>query len=205
MSDPALQRWTVEQFFEWQARQTERYELVDGFPVSMMAGSRNVHDDIVANLLAELHGQLRGTGCRPFTGDGSLETIPGQIRRPDAGVDCGHRDPNGLKAALPRMVAEVLSPTTRDFDTYDKLPEYERVESLDYISLVDPNVAYADVWARGADRTWAHHVAEGLDSTVVMPAIGITLRLAEIYEGVEFPPPGPRPVRREEPQDDDSP
>ena len=32
MSDPALQRWTVDQFFEWQARQTERYELVDRIP-----------------------------------------------------------------------------------------------------------------------------------------------------------------------------
>ena len=202
MSDPALQRWTVEQFFEWQARQTERYQLVDGFPVRMMAGARNVHDDIVVNLLAELRTQLRGTACRPFTGDGSIETIPGQIRRPDAGVDCGRRDPNGLKAALPRMVAEVLSPTTRDFDTYDKLPEYERVESLDYIMFVDPNVAYVDVWTRGADRAWGHHVAEGLDSTVTMPAIGVTLRLAEIYDGVEFPAPGLRLVRREAPPDE---
>src|SRR5580692_2022766 len=113
MSGPALQRWTVEQFFEWQARQTERYELVDGFPVRMMAGARNVHDDIVVNLLAELRTQLRGSGRRPFTGDGSIETIPGQIRRPDAGVDCGQRDPESMQAALPRMVAEVLSPNTR--------------------------------------------------------------------------------------------
>lgn len=111
MSGPALQRWTVDQFFEKQARQTERYELVGGFPDRMVAGARNVHDDIVVNLLAELRAQLRGSGCRPFTGDGSIETMPGQIRRPDIGVDCGRRDPNGLKAALPRMVAEVLSPT----------------------------------------------------------------------------------------------
>jgi Uma2 family endonuclease len=199
MSGPALQRWTVDQFFEWQARQTERYELVGGFPVRMMAGARNVHDDIVVNLLAELRAQLRGSGCRPFTGDGSIETMPGQIRRPDIGVDSGRRDPNGLKAALPRMVAEVLSPTTRDFDSYDKRAEYEQVDSLDYIMLVDPNVAYVDVWSRGADRGWNHRVAEGLETTVPMPTIGVTLALAEIYEGVEFPPPGPRLVRREEP------
>jgi hypothetical protein len=39
--------WTVDQFFEWQMRQTERYELVSGFPVRMVVGARNVHDDIV--------------------------------------------------------------------------------------------------------------------------------------------------------------
>jgi hypothetical protein len=35
----------------------------------MMAGARNVHDDIVVNLLAE----LRGSSCRPFAGDGAIE------------------------------------------------------------------------------------------------------------------------------------
>jgi len=200
MSDPGLQPWTIEQFFAWQERQPDRYELVGGFPVRMMAGARNVHDDIVVNLLAELRVQLRGSACRPFTGDGSIETIPNQIRRPDLGVDCGHRDPNGLKAAQPRMVAEVLSPTTRDFDTFEKRAEYEQVESLDYIMFVDPNLAYVDLWSRGADRGWIRQVVEGLDGSVAMPAIGVTLSLAEIYDGVVFPPPGIRLVRRVESQ-----
>jgi len=121
MSDPAPKPWTVEEFFAWQEHQPDRYELVGGFPVRIMAGARNVHDDIVVNLLAELRAQLRGGGCRPFTGDGSIETLSGQIRRPDAGVDCGRRDPNGLQAALPRLVIEVLSPTTRDFDAFEKV------------------------------------------------------------------------------------
>jgi len=197
MSDPALQPWTVERFFAWQATQADRYELVNGFPLRMMAGARNVHDDIVVNLLAELRGQLRGSGCRPFTGDSSIETLPGQIRRPDAGADCGQRDPNGFKAALPRMVAEVLSPTTRDFDTYDKRAEYERVESLDYILLIDPNVAYVDLWSRLPDRTWEHRTIEGLDTRIALPNIGVTLAMKDIYDGVAFPPPGPRLVRRE--------
>jgi Uma2 family endonuclease len=94
---------------------------VDGFPVRMMVGAKNVHDDIVVNVLVQLGNQLRGKGCRPFTGDGSIETKPGQIRRPDIGVDCGRRDPNAMKAASPRVVFEVLSPTTRDFDTIGKL------------------------------------------------------------------------------------
>jgi Uma2 family endonuclease len=136
MSDPALTAWTVDQFFAWQARQADRYELVSGVPVRMMAGATNVHDDIVVNLLAELRGQLRGGGCRPFTGDGAIETLPGQIRRPDAGVDCGARDPDGMKTASQRMVAEVLSPNTRDFDTFEKLAEYKQVGALDYIMVV---------------------------------------------------------------------
>jgi Uma2 family endonuclease len=197
MPDPASKPWTAAQFFAWQSSQKDRYELVSGFPIRMIAGAPNVHDDIVVNLLAELRGQLRGSGCRPFTGDGSIETLTGQIRRPDAGVDCGQCDPDGMKAALPRMVAEVLSPSTRDFDTFEKLAEYKQAGSLEYIVVVEPNAPEVVAWSRDPGRDWVRHVLEGLGREVDMPAIGVTLPLTEIYGGVAFPS-RPRLVRREE-------
>jgi len=187
MTEAAQRPWTVEEFFAWQEKQPERYELVDGFPVRMMAGARNVHDDIVVNVLAELRNQLRGGACRPFTGDGSIETKPGQIRRPDIGVDCGRRDPNATKATSPRVVAEVLSPTTRDFDTIGKLEEYKLVDSLERIVVIEPNAPEVIAWVRAADRSWRKAVLRGLDQQIDMPEIGATLPLAEIYDGVEFP------------------
>lgn len=196
MSDPVLRKMTVAEFFRWQALQADRYELVGGVPLRMMAGARNVHDDIVVNLLAELRRQLRGSMCRPFTGDGAVETLPGQIRRPDAGVDCGRRDPNAMTAAQPRMVAEILSPTTRDFDTFEKLPEYRQMAGLEYVLVVEPNAPEVVLWSRGADRGWLRQVVEGLERDVAMAAIGVTLRLAELYDGVRFPP-GPRLVRQD--------
>jgi Uma2 family endonuclease len=187
MTEAAPQRWTIEEFFAWQEKQPERYELVDGFPVRMMAGARNVHDDIVVNVLAELRNQLRGSGRRPFTSDGSIETKPGQIRRPDIGVDCGKRDPNAPKAALPRVVAEVLSPTTRDFDTIGKLEEYKLVDSLERIVVIEPNAPEVINWVREADRSWRKSVLHGLDQKIDLPEIGATLPLSEICDGVEFP------------------
>jgi Uma2 family endonuclease len=204
MSDPISKPWTIDQFFAWQSRQTERYELVSGFPVRMMAGAGNIHNDIVINILAELRAGLRGSGCHPFNGDGSIETLPGQIRRPDAGADCGQRDPNAFQAALPRMVTEVLSPTTRDFDTFEKLTEYKQVESLDYIVAVEPSAPEVVVWSRGQDRAWVRHIVEGIDREVDMPAIGVTLPLAEIYDGVEFPA-RPRLVGMDEPREETAP
>ena len=190
MTQAAAQRWTIDEFFAWQEKQPERYELVDGFPLRMMAGTKNVHDDIVVNVLVQLGNQLRGKGCRPFTGDGSIETKPGQIRRPDVGVDCGRRDPNAMKAASPRVVFEVLSPSTRDFDTIGKLEEYKTVESLQRIVVIEPNAPEVIVWFRGADgtdRIWQESISRGLDQTIGMPEIGVSLPLAEIYDGVEFP------------------
>jgi len=188
MAEPLERAWTVDEFFAWQERQPDRYELVNGRPLRMMAGAKNVHDDIVVNILAELRNQLRGSPCRPFTGDGAVETYPGQIRRPDVGVDCGRRNPDGYKAEAPRLVAEVLSPSTRDFDSIRKLEEYRSVANLDYILFVEPNEPLVRLWARdGAD--WRESRVTELDARLEFPKLGAALDMRAIYDGVEFAAP----------------
>jgi Uma2 family endonuclease len=186
MPEPLERPWTVDEFFAWQERQAERYELVNGRPLRMMAGAKNVHDDIVVNIILELGPKLRGSGCRPFTDDGAVETYPGQIRRPDVGVDCGNRDPNGYKAGDPHLVVEVLSPTTRDFDSIRKLEEYKSVAGLEYILFVEPNEPSVTIWSRG-DDAWSEASVTGLDAKVELPKLGIDLAMRAIYEDVEFP------------------
>lgn len=191
MSQPAaMSPMSIAEFFRWQEHQPERYELVEGQPLRMMAGATNAHDDVVVNLISELRTQLRVSGCRPFTGDGSVQTYPGQIRRPDAGVDCGPRLPEGPHAVAPRMVAEVLSPSTRDFGTFDKVREYQSVAGLDYVVLIEPNAPEAVMWVRSGEG-WEVERAAGLEAELAMPGIGVTLRLAELYDRVVFPM-GPR-------------
>ena len=143
MSQPLPAPMSLDAFFAWQERQDERYELVGGQPLRMMAGAANAHDRIALNLLFQLINQLRGTPFRPFTGDSAVETHPGQIRRPDAGVDCGRFVPHAYKASEPCMVAEILSPSTRDFDTYAKVDEYKSVAGLDYVLLIEPTAPEA--------------------------------------------------------------
>ncbi len=153
----------------------------------MTASAKKVHDDIVEKLVGGLREQLRGTACRPFTSDESVETCPGQIRRPDVGVACGPRDPNGAKAELPKLVIEVLSPSTLDFETFKRLEEYKQIESLDYIVSVEPNAPIVCVWRRDDERDWSGAETRGLDGRIEMPEVGVTLALSAIYKSVKFP------------------
>jgi Uma2 family endonuclease len=82
------------------------------------------------------------------------------------------------------MMEEVLSPTTRDFDTIGKLEDYKLVDSLERILVIEPNPPEVIIWVRGTDRSWRKSVRRGLDHEVDMPEIGATLSLAEIYDGV---------------------
>ncbi|MGJ3265523.1 MAG: Uma2 family endonuclease [Salinarimonas sp.] len=193
MAEPAARDWTIDEFLAWQEHQPERYELVDGQP-RLMAGASNVHDDIVVNILTELRRLTRGGPCRPFTGDGAVETRPGRLRRPDVGLDCGRRDPQARLAAEPRLVIEVLSPSTRDFDAFEKLEEHKRVASIDAILLVEPNRPLLVAWIRSDGDAWSRTILEGLEAELDLPALDLALPLAAVYADVAFPKEPPRVV-----------
>ncbi|WP_372424584.1 Uma2 family endonuclease [Salinarimonas chemoclinalis] len=193
MAEPAPRDWTIDEFLAWQEHQPERWELVDGQPRAM-AGASNVHDDIVVNILTELRRLTRGGPCRPFTGDGAVETRPGRLRRPDVGLDCGRRDPQARIAARPRLVVEVLSPSTRDFDAFEKLEEYKRVASIEAILLVEPNRPLVLAWTREGDDAWSRTTVEGPEARLDLPALDLSLPLAAIYADVAFPKEPPRVV-----------
>ncbi|WP_207460700.1 Uma2 family endonuclease [Azospirillum sp. SYSU D00513] len=174
-----------EEFLRWIVTQDRRHELVDGEPV-MMAGANRRHDRIASTALRLVGNQLEGRDCQPFTSDIALLIPAGNIRYPDLGVDCGPFDDHAMTASEPRLVVEILSPTTRSFDLNDKLEEYKTVESLDFILLVDPDVPQARLYRLTADRGWASERLGGLDAVAAMPELGLRLRLADLYAGLEF-------------------
>lgn len=194
MLDKVERRMTPEEFYAWQETMDEKYELVDGYPVprcpdiEMMTGASRRHDQIVVNALRELSNQLRGSACRPFTADTAVRTLPEIRRRPDAGVECGPLDDASHEAGEVRLVIEVLSPSTREFDVLGKLDEYKATESVDHILIVEPNEPRAMLWSRAADRSWQHKAFEGLDASLKVTSLGIALELKELYAGLTFRP-----------------
>jgi Uma2 family endonuclease len=193
MSQHALRRMSADEFLHWQLEQDSLFELVDGVPVGMV-GARRAHDRVVMNAAREVGAQLRGKRCQPFSESLAVRIPAGNLRRPDLGVDCGPFDGNAMVAPEPRLVIEVLSPSTRGVDQFRKLDEYKTIESLDYILLVDPDAAEVIVWSRDAARAWHLGTVAGLEAAVELPSLGLTLRLADLYEGLTVRA-APRPVR----------
>ncbi len=187
MSERVARKLTEAEFFEWLVRQERRHELVDG-QVFMMAGADRRHDRIVVNVLATLHGQLRGKPCRANSADTAIRIPRGNIRFPDVSVDCGQPDERSMMAAEPTVVIEVLSPSTRAFDREDKLEEYKTVESLRHIVLIDPDEPAARLYTRDGVAGWGTAPVEGLEAAIELPAVGAILTMADVYDSVVFAP-----------------
>ncbi len=124
MSEQAVRRMSQDEFLEWCQFQDATFELVDGVPVAM-AGAKRAHDRVVVNAIRSLGNQLEGNPCQPFSDDTAVSIPNGNTRRPDVGIDCGRFDPDALAVDSPRLVIEVLSPTTRTLDMFDKLDEVQ--------------------------------------------------------------------------------
>jgi Uma2 family endonuclease len=190
MPQPKPASMTVEQFFDWQLRQERLHELVDGVPVvplKMMTGATQRHDRVVVNVLLSLGNQLRGKPCRPMTDDVAVRIPSGNIRRPDITVDCGKGSDRDMTATEPRVVIEVLSPSTLSFDRFRKLEEYKTVPSMQAVILIDTEQPQATVHRR-TGQTWSATTFEGIDAAIELQEIEARLALGDLYEGLSFDP-----------------
>jgi len=198
MGEANLRRMSPDEFFAWQAKQDRLYELVDGVPVlplKMMMGASQTHDRAAVNIIASVHAQLRGSPCRPTTDNLAVRIPAGNIRRPDVTVECGEGDPRDMSVKEPRVVVEVLSPSTMNFDRFTKLPEYQTIETLARIVFVDTETPRVEAVSRDADGRWVPKRHDGLDAYIDLSAIGARLNLSDVFERVTFPEArGPRLV-----------
>ena len=176
---------SADEFFLWIETQEWKHELIDGYPMAM-AGTNRTHDDIVANLGGSIFPQLRGKPCRPHTADFAIQVSATNIRYPDYSVDCGKPTGDAKAADLPTLVVEVLSKSTKTFDGIDKLAEYQSIQSMKYILLVDQDTPSVRFYERDKEDKWIKHSIIGLSSKIEMPAIGVSIKLEELYDGIQF-------------------
>lgn len=187
MAEAVRKKMTVEEFFQWQLGQDRNYELVDGVPVltvKAMTGATSRHDTVTVNTIILLGNQLRGKPCRPRTSDQSVRTFRG-TRRPDISVECGRPDDRAMAVDEPRVVIEILSPSTTRYDRFQKLEEYKQHEAIRVILLIDTEQPRATVWRRG-ENGWSHSELEGLEAVIELPEIEAALPLAELYRDLTF-------------------
>ena len=185
MANAQPRRWETDAFLRWEAEQPVRHELVDGTPV-MMTGGTQAHTQIKVNLIAWLKPALRGSACRPTDSDLKIPIPNGNIRYPDAAIDCGERQQTAQHVSKPVVIFEILSRSTAYADQHGKLADYRRIPSLMHYVLIwqeRPNVV---VWSRSDGRWLQGEDIDDLDGAIVLDAAALSIPLRDLYDEVEF-------------------
>jgi Uma2 family endonuclease len=177
-----------EAFLAWEERQELRWEFDGVAPVAMTGGT--VEQGLIqANLIRSLGNRLRGGPCRVL-GSHVKILVAGSVRYPDALVVCAPTPRGATVITDPVIVFEVLSPSTASVDRIVKNQEYRDTPSIRRYIMLEQDRMGAMVFGRDADD-WIGHLLAGNDVLLAMPEIGVTLPLAELYEGVAFGEPAP--------------
>lgn len=164
-----------------------RYEYIDGY-VTMLAGGTLDHATIGANIISILRRLLRGSPCRVFTSDARVRLSRTRYVYPDASVSCDEQDRGQSDIVQsPRLVVEVLSPSTEGYDRGRKFGYYRECSTIQEYLLIDAQRPMVEVYRREKHDLWILR-AFRLDDEVELVNLSLNFPVSAVYEDVVFPP-----------------
>ncbi len=182
-----IELMSVEDYLAGELASDVRREYLGGY-VYAMPGARNVHNVIAGAFLGALYAQLRGRPCEPLNSDTKVRVrFPTHTRfyYPDGMVVCKPNPANDTFQDNPVVIAEVVSDATRRTDEGEKRDAYLTIPTLAFYLLIEMDRPSVVVHAR-TDNGFVPERYEGLDAVIPLDAIDAEVRLAELYERVDF-------------------
>ncbi len=179
--------FTVGDYLAMERVAETKHQFVDG-EIFDMAGGSPRHALIPANFIAALKSRMT-PNFRVFTSD--LRVCVDRTRLityPDLTVICGkleYLDGTRDTVLNPKIVAEVLSPSTEDHDRGKKSYLYREVGSLDEYLLISQDVQAVELCRRLPGSRWEIIKYTDPHATIELVSLGIEIPMHEIYAGVD--------------------
>jgi Uma2 family endonuclease len=152
-----------------------------------LAGTSPRHNVIAGNIFAALHAQLRGSPCRAYFSDLRAKAgHAGLYTYPDIVVVCGDArfEDAELDTLLnPKLIVEVLSPTTEGYDRGKKFEMYRTIESFTEYVLISQDRVHVERHVKLADASWRMTETAERGAVIELETGPCRLSVADVYEG----------------------
>jgi Uma2 family endonuclease len=189
-----LPRITPEEYFAWEEGQEAKHEYFEG-EVFAMSGGTTDHSKIATNIITLIDNHLGDGDCQVFNSDARIKIQASEkYVYPDVSVTCDERDRQTPQFnSYPRMIVEVLSPSTEAYDSSTKtlcergkkFKLYQRSTSLVEYILVSAEEIEIEVFCKNDRSKWeVTNYAAG--DTIKLESIGLTFAIERVYRGIEF-------------------
>jgi Uma2 family endonuclease len=190
-AQPSL-KYTLAEYLAFEERSETKHEYYAG-DLYAMAGASPTHNRLCFKLASLLDRQIEGRNCIGFSSDQKIWIEAAQLTTyADLTIVCGEAqyDPeHPILLTNPHVIIEVLSPSTMAYDRGEKWEFYQQLPSLMEYLLVWQERPQIEQYSRQPDGSWRYLRIVGLAEMVTLSSIKGPLSLAEVYSGLEFPPP----------------
>lgn len=182
---------TIDEYLQFEHESDQKHEYHSGEIVAMAGGSP-MHSLIATNIAIAIKSRLKDKLCRVFGSDLRVR-IPNHPTYvyPDLSVVCGPlefdvRDKNRHTITNPKLVVEVMSPSSAARDWVQKTGRYASVPSItEYVMASQAEPQVFSIF-RSKDGAWAFAPLAGLETILKLRSLDLEIPLAEVYDGVEF-------------------
>lgn len=148
------------------------------------------HNIISGNTFFQLKRNLNGKGCRPFNSDLRVHIPESTLYTyPDLSIICGEietTDDNFDTTTNPKVIFEILSKSTRDYDKGRKFTLYRQIKSLEEYVLIDQENIHVEKFTKNEDGSWQLTEFKDLKMSFKMESVQIEIYLTDIYQDTEF-------------------
>jgi Uma2 family endonuclease len=186
MATNSQHHWiSVDEYMELDQIGPIRYEYWEGQLVAMSGGNSD-HALITTNIIAALKQHIKAP-CRLYNSDLKVQIAADKFLLPDVHVTCDPADLVGKIQAVrsPRLIIEVLSPTTERADRGRKFFAYQRLASMQEYVLINYRLRFVEVFRR-EQRKWSYETYQS-GELVELASLNLTLPVDVIYEETSIP------------------
>ncbi|NEO34760.1 MAG: Uma2 family endonuclease [Symploca sp. SIO3C6] len=176
---------SVDEYLEIERHSQTRHEYRRGLVYAMAGGSDN-HERIAFNLLKLIDDHFGDpSDCRFHSGNVKVAYDDEFYYYPDAFVTCDPRDRSDRYIKrYPKLIVEVLSPSTQAFDVGDKFQDYQKLDSLEEYILISQDSEQVECRRRTPTNTWTTTVY-GKGDRIALDSIGLEFAISALYRGVD--------------------
>lgn len=176
-----------EEFLVFERNALEKHEYFKG-EIFAMSGASRYHNRISMNLSGNLFNYLKGKKCTPYGSDLRVHVQKNTLYTyPDISIVCGEEeylDDKFDTLTNPKVIIEILSPSTKDYDRGSKFMLYRAIPSLVEYVLVDSEAICIERFYKNEEGIWSLFEYKELTDLVYFAAIDFKISVEEIYSNV---------------------
>lgn len=181
--------YTPEEYLQLEAKADGKNEYRDGEIIPMTGGTTN-HNKLAGNFYVCLSLALNDLNYEVYIGDVKL-WIPRyrEFTYPDVMVIEGqpvYYGTNTTTVTNPRLIAEVLSKSTKDYDCSDKFLYYRSIPEFQEYILIDQTRYYVMQYVKTSENQWIMTEYEAEEDNLILASINVELSLSQLYKKVNF-------------------
>ena len=174
--------YSVVEYFALEEKSDVRHEFIHGQLFEMPGGSK-IHNRVISRLQRMLEDLLGHSfqiyrvtmKCKIFGED--------KYFYPDIIVtDEPEKETELFCCYSPALLVEVISDSTLKTDIIDKLIAYQKIPTLQYYLIVNPQLPEVAVFSKAPNGGWLSEAYTQKDDMISLPGLGAEMQLGMLYE-----------------------